>query len=93
MKKKGVAWQFLVLGIIAVLVMVFVLGAFKVLFGKEVDTTKGQIDETSTDNDCDGVMNIFDRCCTEDPTNREKVDISGCAPGDKKPSKCDKKIC
>jgi len=91
MKKKGVAWQFLILGIIAVVVMIIILVAFKGLFGREADTTKDRIDDTSKDYDCDGVMNIFDKCCTR--SDIDKVGLDGCAPSDTKPSDCGSPIC
>ena len=89
MNKKAVVWNFLVYGIIAVVVVVIIIFSFKGLFGKEASTTDSQIESTGTDTDCDGVMNIFDRCCTKDAASRDKVDLTGCAPGDEK-EKCPK---
>lgn len=95
MKKKAVEWHFLVLGIIAIITMIIVIFGFKNLFGKEATNTGLQIDNTKDDFDCDGVMNLFDRCCATDQALTSKVKLDGCAPTGDKVIKCDpnKKTC
>ncbi|MBN1157425.1 hypothetical protein JXA85_07415 [Candidatus Woesearchaeota archaeon] len=81
--KKGVAFEFIVVAIIAIVVCIVIIFAFKGLFGKEAGATRGQIDQSGYDCDDDGVIDILDRCCMTGPG--KDVGMDGCT-GDEQES-------
>ena len=69
MDKRGITWQMLVLGIIALVVLVLIILWFRSSGDKLFVGVGGQIDDLG---DCDGdkVANMFDKCiCLPEGTN------------------------
>ncbi len=75
--KKGVAFEFIVIAIIAIVVCIVIIFAFKGLFGKEASAANDQVEQSGNDCDDDGTMDLFDRCCNT-PSDSE-AGFDGCS--------------
>lgn len=90
MLKKGVSlpMNILVVCIILLVVLVVYLGVFQGLFRKEGGQIDCQINRLG-DDDEDGVINMFDKCCPAEMKTDKVVGADGCAEGqDHKICKC-----
>jgi len=78
-KAASLPMTILVVAIILLIVLVIYLGVFQGLFKKEADHISCQI-ENLGDQDGDGIVNMFDKCCKVWHGN--EVGVDGCGEGD-----------
>jgi len=83
-KSQGFMWEHIVAVVLVLLVIVVVGFIFYKQFTEGAGGTGQQIDETKTDKDDDGVKDILDRCCETPASQKDSVDITGCAPDEER---------
>ncbi len=61
-KKAAIEMEKIVAMALVLIVLVVLIMVFTRLFGKEAAETESQIDKLSSDCDCDGIVDILDKC-------------------------------
>jgi len=84
-KKGAIEMEKIVAMALVLIVLVVVIMVFSKLFGKETKATEGQIDKLSADCDCDGTIDMFDKCPYDE---NDKLNKDGKCEKATKPEKC-----
>jgi len=84
-KKAAIEFEKIVAAALVLIVLVVVIMVFSRLFGKETQATESKIDQLTADCDCDGTIDMFDKCPYD--ANLEP-DKDGKCKTPEKPDKC-----
>ena len=92
-KSQSMGLRVLIVALLLIITAILLIAAFTGFFKKEMEEIGDKVNSLG-DNDCDGVANIFDKCCETSKGNWDLVGANGCAPDEeRKKCKGSKKMC